>query len=310
MSKKERQADKLAEVSIATMTADNPKATLDSLGNTLSKAYQPAVAALQKLLTGESFPKIAKYTPWQGLKHLADSHQHPLSDYLAQYRTAHRAQFDLKNATGEYPPAFNHFAMILGGLPAFYWAFTYRVTPAIVNFFAEFDKTAPFLTRFIADGHYAVPAVIALLLTLLLTVFFPKQLAKAASGLSPLPSYWQKIPIYRTIARHYQHYLWLSYARLKLEKGEQHPLQNLPVQSPNLNADQRILWKIAWENGAENLAERLAQAQQNALHNYQQALQKAKQQLQTALMLIIALLVGVAVMAVYLPIFQLGEIIR
>ncbi|MPV85455.1 type II secretion system F family protein [Ostreibacterium oceani] len=299
----------LDEVSRTVMAAEDKPATLEKLQSNLAPRYQKSLSMVSMILAGNINKLPSKGLGlWHGLFHLAKCGNISLNQYVLQYNRLEQSRLDLSEIYKLNPVAYWYFAMMVIVSVGSSLISRIKVLPVFEDFFGDFGAELPAVTQWMLHGHYFWFSTVAFLIILLLAFLLPIHLRKNMSQLKPIPSYFKLIPLYYPVVRSYHQYLLLMYMHCGHFAGEGKALQVAQKALPKIKINQNTQAFLA-------IAEEMGAIDNEILFRKQAVIRQLLQQTKAAegTMAIFVLLIFIAlsvipVYAMYLPIFQLGDI--
>lgn len=315
LSKKERVL--LGKISSVVASADDPQAAVAELEATLSAKYLRPLEALQRTMTG-NLSSIRAYGLWQTLKHLVvygDNSDNKVADlaYVQQYRVLEKAGGQLKQLTGYNWLTVGYFTLLTFILIVSITIYKVKVLPVYADMFQSFGAELPAFTQYILNGGFEVFALALLFFTILYSLILPFLFKRALGQLRKMPFYLVIFPAYLLCRTPYRQYCWQTYARIYHHLEETSALQKANQalwgsRSVSISGDDWVLLNVASHHGSLDTS--LDELEKQLLITMQNRIAMADIFIRLMLLLAFAWVVSAPVIAMYLPIFQMGAIVN
>lgn len=315
LSKKERLL--LGKISSVVASADDPQAALAELEDTLSAKYLRPLEALQRIMAG-NISSIRAYGLWQTLKHLiaySDNSGNKVANlaYVQQYSVLERAGGQIKQLTGYNWLTVGYFTLLTFILIVSISIYKIKVLPVYAEMFQSFGANLPAFTQYILNGGFEIFALGLLFFTILYSLILPFLFKQALGQLRKMPLYLMIFPAYLLCRIPYRQYCWQTYARIyhhldetsALQKANQALWGTRPV---GVSDDDWVLLNVASHHGS--LEASLDELEKQLLTTMQNRIAMADIFIRLMLLLAFAWVVSAPVIAMYLPIFQMGAIVN
>jgi len=214
-----------------------------------------------------------------------------------------------------------YLAAVIGVLAAIAIVYSLIVMPQMQEIYESVGYPMPRLTLAIFGGGAWIVVLLILIgcLAIAANAWFVVKLRAQLQRFAPLSASYRRMPLVGEVTDHYNEYLWLSYSAVLSAGGlaAEASLQAATDEVPGVAAmeggeDE----SLASSRGALQAASRLGRlgdelrAQQDeAATRFLQSLSKARRDSRLVLTIWVYVLVALLVIAMYLPIFELGHTI-
>ncbi len=299
----------LAQLSDIVLHADEPTATLEELSHQLSAKYKRPIFLLQNFLTGD-FSKANVKSQWAVLNQLANHGEQPNINYINQYPILAEAQQKLQEITPQKLSSAIYFALLLLVYVIVFTIYQIKVLPVFYDLFASVNAELPAYTQLVLGGGSGIILEFALwFIVAVCAGILPWLVKNSIRNCQKLPKYLLFFPTYKVSATAYYHYLWSVYARVYLNTNEDNPLQLASENVPNakISNDELILLKKAQQMG--RLSKQLSQKENELLVKLKSHIKVGEIIINILITIVMLYALSAPIIAMYLPIFQMGAVV-
>ena len=298
-------------------------AALKTLRATLSEQYMRSIDALEKMISGEQDVVLTGYGdgPYAVFTRLANiirSEGGQVSDlFVSSQELVNEAVIQAReywsgyNALIAYMGFVSLFAVICIGIYSIF------VLPEFSVLFDSFGAELPLLTKWVVEqGYFFTVILILMVLIVLVGLFSSYHIKKRVMQFLPLYQWTLYVPGFGRLSRTYCYYLFIQYvyilqkSGLNYEKSLAHA-KNISLMNSNraavIFADWLEAIDVAAKMGALDQEVEFQIQQTNSLFSRQMII--ARERMSLMMQITLGVVVGLLVIAMYLPIFQLGSVV-
>lgn len=309
MSKHETYLNEISEIVMAT---EDKHATLDKLEKRMSKKYQSAINTLKSILNSQTnILNSGKNGLWQVIYQLSQQSKQSLNDFISQYKYLSRTQINLIESYKVNLIGYSYIILLTILFLCYYIILKVKILPVFGDFFNDFSAFYPLpaSTQFVMSPWFLIFFLFVFFFVFMLGGFIPWRYRKALAAMRPIPAYLRILPMYYHCTKLYNRYLWLTYSNIYNNTNEDNPLQQAKNLFPHYQPDQdeELLLQTAYEAG--NLSEVLQNRQAGLVNDIAFRIKTAEGTISGLILLLYSLLIAIAVIAMYAPIFILGDIV-
>lgn len=293
----------------------------DALRNDLPESYENSISALEKMVTGNEPVKMVGYGySFLGLlNELIGLIKQEDGDIAQLFQSSHEILRDAVTKARDYWSGFNslitYFAIILMIAIGVSGIFTIFVLPQFQAMFDGFGSSLPMFTALVLDNNLLFTLIIPVLTMLVvICVLCSYHIRVRVSQFRPLSNICRWVPGLNKISDVYRYYLFVQYANIlrKSKLSDESAIKYAELMSgANNNGNMFFHWHTAIETaGQMNMLMpelEYQSAQVGALFGRRMIV--VRERLTLWVQVILGLLVGTLIIAMYLPIFKMGEVV-
>lgn len=300
----------LNDISHVVMHANDKQAALDELKKTLSPRYRFAIKKMQQILDNDNdFLKENRHGLWEKIPLLSKQSGIKMESYVKHYNILDKARTEISESFTLNKVTLFYYAALLYFIAACYNIFKKKNLPVFQSFFEEYNAELPQLTQFVINGNYLLLILVVSIIILVVSLIIPLIYRHAVTHLKFIPKYISWLPFYSSAAKSYNQYLILLYAHIHHKAGVPDAIKTAQIGTPTLKMNKNKFALL-------NTAKKFGNFNEEIIFN--QKLMIKKIITQTTIinrftdvfsLLMYAILIAIPIIAMYMPIFMLGDIV-
>lgn len=303
----------LNDISQVVMAADNPTVALDDLTQTLPPKHQQTLAVLREILSGKiPDDKTLKKTKslWALLFRLARLGDKSPTAYLGQYQSLSKASLPLGNAAQAQNITLAYLSYLILFLFIVLFTTVKKTLPTFAVIYEGYGVALPGITQFILQDGFLWLTALGVFIVVFIGFIVPLSYRRRIKQLMPIPWYLRWFLFYFFLTRYYHQYLHTVFAGIYYQVNETNPIQRGGKMLPGTPTKtlQIQLLQVALRQGSFTTAQQ--RQQQQLAETTLKQMRLANGQLSIVVLLIFALFLVLFIMGIYLPIFNMGELIK
>ncbi len=306
------ETKKLNDIVSVLLSADDPQKACAELDNTLTGNARRPLEVAKRILSGD-ITNMQAEGMFAILDKLAKQGEQPVMSYIDQYaildiESNRIAKFVKQNWGGV-------LYFVLMSIVYFIVMTIYRVKvlPVFAELYESMGAELPAFTQLVmVDNGLEVMILLVFIVAVLFGGLLPFMFRRALASLEPLPKYLLIFPTYIFTDYLYHRYLLLVYARIYVQVGESNPIEKAQqaLKVGRLPKDDWDLLNVASNHYAkESLERQLQKREDQLLQQLKARIEITQTTINIIIFILFAYVLMAPVLAMYLPIFQMGAIV-